>query len=195
MSKDEEKDFLLHEYDKIVDLFISEGRAAWESVNIYMVLQGVLISTVVVFSTQCCIESKTIGYLVLFLAGATSSFVWFFMQYRSVMWRENWILAGLKVERELKERIKIEDDPFKFAIFEIEIRARKRKEALELFEDKAAYCQKNAIRYRNQMWCERIGSLRPLHWSMLIMGILWSIAFVLLCISQYICFLVKVMMP
>jgi hypothetical protein len=153
---------LLREYEKTVDLFIGEDRIAWELVSIYMAVQIGLASAVVVIYTKELGNLSVIGFRIFCLAGFVSSLAWFFIQYRSKMWRENWLLTGLKIERELKDR------GIRLDLFETEYRIRKKIVALELFDDK--------IRYRQQYLHERIGALRVAHYSMFVLGIIWLVA-------------------
>lgn len=151
---------LLREYEKIVDLFMNESRVAWELVSIYMAVQMGLLSALVITLSRG-IPLLTLGYwwMFLLLAGAISSFAWFFMLYRNKMWRDNWLLEGLRLERQLRSR------DITLNIFELEHFVKERKFALEWFKDE--------VRYRNQRWHERIGSLRVARYAMLVLGFLW----------------------
>jgi hypothetical protein len=162
-----DEDVLLREYEKIVDLFISEGRIAWELVSIYVALQVGLISGVVVLLSN---KAPWFLFQTLFFLALASSIVWFFMQYRAKMWRDNWLLAGLRMERRLKARGLVFDP--EFSIFEIENRVRRHKLALELSDDKGLHY--NNIRYRNQRWCEKSGALRVAHDGMILLALVWG---------------------
>jgi len=150
----------LLEYEKTVDLFMSEGRIAWELVSIWMVLQVGLGSAIVLLHVQRATWGS-IGYSILFSAGAISSLAWGFMQFRSKIWRENWLLYGLRLERELNAR------DMRLNLFEFEHRVRKKRIALGLVN--------NEIRERNQRWYEEIGALRLAHWGMFVLAIVWFI--------------------
>jgi len=153
---------LLREYEKTVDLFMSEDRTAWELVSIWIVLQVGLFSAFALLLSQQ-VRWGSIGYLILFSAGAITSLAWGFMQFRSKMWRENWLLFGLTLERQLKERC------IMLNIFEFEHLVREEGIALEFFEGE--------IRRRNQAWWERIGALRLPHWAMFISAFVWFVLF------------------
>ena len=170
-------DILIREYEKIVDLFISEGRAAWELISIWGVIQVGLISGFILFYTSipASIQGNNLGdirYLIFSFAGVGSNFLWFFMQCRSKMWRENWLLAGLKLERQLRIGERIIDNGNCYSIFEVERLVTKKKQTLELSEDPCTHQQE--IRYRDQKWREKIGALKLAHWSMVLLGIGWT---------------------
>ena len=61
------------------------------------------------------------------------------------MWRDNWLLYGLRIERELRT------NGIKLNIFEFENRVRDKKIALDLIN--------NEIKDRSQRWKEKIGAL------------------------------------
>jgi len=166
------EDALLREYEKIVDLFMNESRIAWELVSIYMAVQGVLLSALVITLSRG-VHLLTLGYwwLGLFLGGAVSSFAWFFLFYRSKMWRANWLLKGLRLERQLRNR------GLTLNIFELEHCVRTEKSALEYF--------KGEVRYRSQRWYERIG-LGAAHCAMLVLGLIW-LSFLLYEIIKFFC--------
>jgi len=154
---------LLREYEKIIDLFMFQSREAWELVAIYMAVQIGLASAIVLLLSSERLASVSFGFSILFLAGAISSLAWGVMQYRNLMWRMNWLLAGLRLERQLNE------SGIMVNIFETERLAREEKKVLEFFEGK--------IRFRYQRWWERIGMLRLVHYAMLVLAILWFILF------------------
>lgn len=165
---------LFHEYKAMIDLFISENRTAWELVSIYIALQAGLLSAFALVFVQQTQHVKTIAYLIISLTGAISSGAWAMMQSRSRMWRSNWLLAGLQIERTLSAKGRISD--LNFAVFGIEHHVRECREALTiqprmLFEGK--------IEYRDQEWCERAGALRFPHYAMYILTFIW------LCIFLY----------
>lgn len=80
------------------------------------------------------------------------------------MWRDNWFLKGLKLERELKSKC------ITLNIFELEHLGRTKNLALELFEDK----DEDVIRHRNQRWYEKIG-LKWAHYAMFVLGLFWLV--------------------
>ena len=96
--------------------------------------------------------------------GSISSLAWGLMQYRSKMWRENWLLFGLKLERKLNYR------GISTKIFGFEYEVRKKKKALEVFEGQ--------IRKREQGFFESFGALRLAHIAMFIFSIIWFALFI-----------------
>lgn len=150
---------LLREYEKAIDLFMFEVRLAWELVSIYFAIQIGLVSAFVILQTQKPAFAEPSWNLVLFLAGSLSSFTWFFILHRSAMWRKSWLLEGLKIERELKDRGLTLD------IFKTERLMREEGLALELFDNK--------IRFRKRHLHEKIGALSPTHSAMLVLGFGW----------------------
>ncbi len=168
-------DELKVEYEKIIDLFINENRTSWELVSIYLVVQIGLLSVGVVLYTNAYHNISNLKYLFLFITGAVSSFVWFLMQSRARMKRENWYYAGLRIEKRLGDSDILHDS--RFCVFEIERQARDGKLALELFE--------NEVRFRKQRLQERIGALGLAHWAMPIWGLIWTGLIILSLIQRF----------
>jgi hypothetical protein len=89
------------------------------------------------------------------------------------MLRDNWILHGFDLERQLNEYMRkqsersMNDTHTELKIFDLEMHAREEKKALEYFKNDGK------VRYRYQRWWEKIGSLRLAHDSMLALTILW----------------------
>jgi hypothetical protein len=153
---------LLREYEKVVDLFLSEGRTAWELVSIWVVIQVGLGSAVALLHAQN-ISWGSDAYLILLFSGAISSLLWFLVQCRAKMWRENWLFYGLRLERWLNQT------GLTLGIFEFECKVREGKRALELFDDK--------VRERGQNMWESLGALRIAHVFMLVMLAIWTVLF------------------
>lgn len=158
------EEMLFRQYEKIVDLFMSESRTAWELVSIYVGIQIALFSAIALIFIQQASHAKTIAYIIVSLAGIISSLAWVLIQYRAKMWRDNWLLAGLRIERELANEGKkfLENH---LVIFGFENLVREKKQALELFGEE--------IRYRNQRWHEKLGALRLPHIAMHVLTVVW----------------------
>jgi hypothetical protein len=171
------EDALLRQYVKTVDLYMHEDRIAWELVSIYLALQVGIVSAIALLFTQYEAYLGTFRYALLFFAGGVSSLFFFFALYRSLMWRENWYLAGLRIERQLDPNPDLPD----FGIFGIMRRSRSHdKWKLKLFNDED-FSFRN-IRFRDQRLRERGGALKLFHVAMLIFSILW---FIFMSISLY----------
>jgi hypothetical protein len=154
------EDALVREYQITAELFMNESRISWELVSMWIVLQGGLISAVVLLHSVHATWGSS-GYLILFSAGTVSSFAWGLMQYRAKMWRDNWLLFGLRLERQLKER------NIPLQIFGFEHLVREKKKVLELFDDE--------IRERNLRLQERFGALKLPHGAMFVLAVVWFI--------------------
>jgi hypothetical protein len=159
----------LSQYEKTVDLYVHEDRVAWDLVSIYMVVQVGLISAVAALFVAFKSYLGTFRFVFLFLAGFFYSFLWFFAFWRSLMWRQNWYLAGLRIERELVERRLIRDSSLiSFGTFEIMRRSSKKvKWALELSDDKTWIFATSRIENRDgvrelELWKSYIGVCSPL---------------------------------
>jgi hypothetical protein len=162
----EERAALLEEYEKAIDLWIAEGRSAWELVSIFMVVQVGLISVLVLLYNQASGSMGSIRFLLVSLAGVISSFAWFFILYRARMRRENWFFLGLRMERRLFISRR-------FRIFAVEHAVRIEKKALEYFRND------DEIRFRDQRYFEKAGALRVAHWSTFVIGIGWLILLII----------------
>jgi hypothetical protein len=147
---------------------MNESKIAWELISIFFVFQGVLASAAALMYTQEITDLRP--YLVLFLMASVSSFLWFMMQYRAKLWRESWLLLGLKVERELKQSGLVSNPDWH--IFGLEQKIRDEKLVLELFKPT------NEIRFRHQRCFEKVGALRIAHGSMLALGFIWAVFFI-----------------
>ena len=156
------------EYEKVIDLWVSEGRVAWELVSIYIAVQAGLASVFALLYTQYPHDSKSLIFSLIFLAvvGVVSSFAWLFILYRARMRRENWFCLALRMERELYRRV-FRDRDARFHIFAVELAVRIEGKALEYFRNE------DEVRFRYQRWYERIGATRIAHLATLFIGGFW----------------------
>lgn len=151
---------LLREYERTIELFLGESRIAWQLVSIWVVVQVGLGSAVALFYTQQTV-SGSFGYLVLLFSGMLSNLAWIVIQYRAKMWRENWLLYGLRLEKQLHQL------GINVNIFGFEQKVREKMIALEYFDSQ--------VRERDQRLREKFGALRISHFAMLIVFALWLI--------------------
>lgn len=164
---------LLREYEKVVGLFTSEDRTAWELVSIYWVIQVGLISALVLTLEKFTVIEILRYRWFIFLIGGVVSLAWFFIQCRSHMWRENWLNFGLDLERQLNKCMRkqsercMKEPCIELDIFEFEQRVREDKKAKEFFKNE------NIVRERKQKWWEQFGALRLTHWSTVFIAIIW----------------------
>lgn len=172
------QDALFREYEKTIELWIDEGRSAWELVSIYMAVQVGLASVFAFLFTQNSPNFGSLRYSSVFLAGIFSSLAWFLILYRARMRRENWFFLGLRMERELRDRGVFRDRDHRFNIFEVENAVRNKRLALESFKDRC--CKEEEIRFRHQRWYEKLGALWLAHVSISVIGIVWLILFAVL---------------
>lgn len=161
-----EEELLFEEYKKIVDLLMHEDRLAWELVSIYIALQIGLISALIITNSFQIL-------LAIGVIGAFSSFIWWLVLNRSRIWRENWFLAGLGIERQSREKLMVDS---KHDIFEIMSHATRKGEVLEMFD--------NEIRYRRIHPWEKT-ALKYLHHSMFLLLIVWVIFIFVIHISYF----------
>ena len=153
------EEILMCEYEKVVDMWAHEDKAAWELVSIWVVLQVGLISAVsVLYVQKVSWNAPALG--ILFVAGAITNFAWVFILYRAKVRRNNWFCIGLEFERHL-------NGENRFGIFEIERRVIEEETTLELYN--------GTVRERHLRFYEKSGALKFVHYGMFLMLIGWAV--------------------